>query len=114
MVEARQGEVWDADLDPVVGREQAGTRPVVVVSVDALGSGTSELTLIVPCTTTPTSASFHVRITPPAGGLTRVSYAMPERVRSISRLRLRRRRGRVSPETVAEINRRIAILLRSR
>jgi mRNA interferase MazF len=114
VISARQGEVWDADLDPVVGREQPGTRPVVVISIDTFGAGPSDLVVVVPCTTTPMSPSFHVCLRPPVGGLDRVTYAMPERVRSISRVRLRRRRGWVSPEDVAEISRRVAILIRPR
>ena len=31
----RRGEIWSSDLDPVIGREQAGRRPVLIVSADA-------------------------------------------------------------------------------
>lgn len=45
-----RGEVYDARLDPVEGSEQGGTRPVVIVSRDAINAY-SPVVLAVPCTT---------------------------------------------------------------
>ena len=46
----RRGEVYDARLDPTEGSEQAGTRPVVIVSRDAINAA-SPVVIVVPCTT---------------------------------------------------------------
>ena len=46
----RRGEVYDARLDPAEGSEQAGIRPVIIVSRDAINI-TSQVVLAVPCTT---------------------------------------------------------------
>ena len=46
----RRGEVYDARLDPTEGSEQAGTRPVVIVSRDAINAA-SPVVVAVPCTT---------------------------------------------------------------
>ena len=46
----RRGEVYDARLDPTEGSEQAGIRPVVIVSRDAINAA-SPVFLVVPCTT---------------------------------------------------------------
>ena len=48
----RRGEVYDVDLDPTHGSEQAGLRPVVIVSRDAINAH-SNVVLGVPCTTKP-------------------------------------------------------------
>jgi mRNA interferase MazF len=53
-----------------------------------------------PVTTTDRNNRLHIRIEPTVSGLPRVSYAMPEMVRSVSTLRFRRRLGRAPLETV--------------
>lgn len=111
---ARQGEVWDVDLEPARGHEQAGAvRPCVVISIDALGDGPTELAIVVPLTTK-SKARIEVEIEPPEGGLDRVSHAMPYQVRSLSRERLVKRRGKVRQDTLDEIVRRVGVLVRPR
>lgn len=112
MSEARQGEVWFVDLDPTRGREQAGRRPVVAVSVDQLGRGPSELAIVVPLTRTDHRQRLHVTIDPPNGGVRGRSYAMPEMVRSVSRDRLVERWGTLDDGTLTEIARRVRLLVR--
>src|SRR3989442_8554474 len=105
--DGRQGEVWFCDLEPIRGREQAGRRPAVVISVDQLGAGASERAIVVPLTRSIRPSPLYVPIDPPEGGLRDRSYAMPEMVRSISRERLVERWGSVSPAKLAEIVRRV-------
>jgi mRNA-degrading endonuclease toxin of MazEF toxin-antitoxin module len=50
-------------------------------------------------------------VKPPDGGLSAVSYVMPDQIRAISTGRLGRRLGRVGPTTLAEVEDRIRILL---
>jgi mRNA interferase MazF len=109
---AAQGEVWDCELNPVEGHEQAGRRPCLVVSVDQLGTGPSGLAIIVPVTR-PERTALDVRIEPPEGGLDAPSFAQPYQVRAISRARLQRRRGRVRPATLAEVVGRVSLLIRA-
>ena len=45
-----RGEVWDASLDPTEGSEQAGIRPIIIVSRNAINTSSS-VVLAVPCTT---------------------------------------------------------------
>ena len=110
--EARQGEVWFCDLDPIRGREQAGRRPAVVISVNQLGAGASELVIVVPVTRTQRPSPLYVSLDPPDGGLRDQSYAMPEMVRSISRERLVERWGTISAAKLAEIAHRVHLLTR--
>src|SRR6185295_5268066 len=47
-----RGEVWLADLDPTRGHEQAGRRPVLIVSDDVFNAGAAELVVVLPMTST--------------------------------------------------------------
>jgi mRNA interferase MazF len=108
--DASQGEVWDCELDPVAGHEQAGRRPCLVVSVDAIGKGPSGLAIVVPLSRS-TYNRMDVRIEPPEGGLVAVSHALPYQVRAISRRRLAKRRGRVAEQTLSAVIARVQLLI---
>jgi mRNA interferase MazF len=109
--EPERGAVYEIDLDPVQGREQAGVRPWLVLSIGAMNRSAAELVIGTPLTTTDWGNAMHVRLEPPYGGLNRVSFAMPEMIRSVSTRRLRRRLGLVPRETVDVIARRAGILI---
>ena len=84
----KRGEVWVADLDPVRGHEQAGRRPVLIVSVDSFNAGPAQLVYVVPLTRTDRGVPLHVAIAPPEGGLRAPSVILCDAVRSISVTRL--------------------------
>jgi mRNA interferase MazF len=107
----KRGEVLIADPGPVVGHEQAGRRPFLVVSVEAVHRSPADLLIAVPLTTTDRGNKLHVRLDPPEAGLARISYAMPEMVRVFSTARLGRRLGHASAGTVAAVAQRIGILV---
>jgi mRNA interferase MazF len=109
---AHQGEIWAANLDPALGREQAGRWPVAVVSVDQLGTGPSELCIAVPLTSRDRGVRLHLAVEPPEGGLRSASWAMPEQVRAISRDRLAVRWGTLRDATLIELIRRVRLLMR--
>jgi mRNA interferase MazF len=88
------------DFGPVIGREQAGRRPYMVISIDKMNRAPLEMVIAMPVTTTDWSNRLHVRIEPAESGLSRISYATPEMTRSFSRRRLGRRIGRVPRDTV--------------
>jgi mRNA interferase MazF len=111
--EAHQGEVWFCDLDPTRGHEQAGSRPAVVISVEQLSAGASELAIVVPLTRTNRPSPLYVPLDPPEVGVRERSYAMPEMVRSISRERLSKRWGTISATKLNEITHRVHLLTRS-
>jgi mRNA interferase MazF len=112
--EVRQAEIWLADLDPVEGSEQAGLRPVLVVSVDEFNAGAHRLAIVVPITTTDRGLHLDVRIEPgPPGGGDRVGFAMPYQVRTISHDRLKRRRGSVPPLVLEDVVARLRLLTRA-
>ena len=109
----RQGEVWFTSLDPVEGREQAGRRPVLIVSVDQLGTGPSQLAIVTPLTSRDHAQRLHVRIEPPEGGVRSTSWIMPEQVRTVARQRLVERWGQVRLTTLEQVIRRVHLLTRA-
>lgn len=98
-----RGEVYYADLDPVVGREQGGRRPVLVVSVDDFNAGAAELVMVVPLTTRRRRIASRVTVEPPEGGVSRTSQVRCEDIRAISKRRLGGRLGAVSRPTLAQV-----------
>jgi mRNA interferase MazF len=109
--EFKRGEIYVGDPDPVVGHEQGGRRPFLLVSINPMNRSPIGLAISVPLTTTAHQNKLHVRVDPPEGGLNRVSYAMPEMVRSMSTERLGPRVGRVSPDTIEAVATHIGLLL---
>ena len=99
----RQSEVWDVELDPVRGREQAGTRPALVISKDGFNSSPSRLCVVAPITSTRRGFMAHVQIDPPEGGLTTPSSILCDQIRTVSLDRLRRPRGNVEATTLETV-----------
>ena len=107
-----RGEVWLVDLDPTRGREQAGRRPVLVVSDDLFNAGPADLVIVLPITSTLRPVPSHVRLPPPEGGLKTESAVLCEAIRSISKDRLVRRWGAISTDRMKRIEDVLRILLR--
>lgn len=91
------GDVWWARPDPAVGREHSGRRPVLIVPSSDYLSTITKLVLVVPTTTRDRGWLNHVQLYG-AAGLGEASWAMTEQVRAISRDRLDRRSGVVTPD----------------
>jgi mRNA interferase MazF len=109
----KRGEVYDARLEPVEGSEQGGTRPVIIVSRDAINAY-SPVVLAIPCTTYQTGKRVYptqVLIQAPDGGLTNDSITMADQVRVLSKTRLLRLRGMLSDETMVQLNQALLIAL---
>jgi mRNA interferase MazF len=98
--EPRRGDLFLADLDPVIGHEQRGKRPFLVLSIAGMNRAPAALVIGLPVTTTNRTNPLHVRIEPEASGLPSVSYAMPEMVRSVSTMRFKRLLGHAPADAV--------------
>ena len=101
----RRGEVWFGDLDPVVGREQGGDGPLLVISTDRFNALPSRLAVVVPLTRTARGWPFEVAIAPPEAGLRNASVVLCDQPRTIAHERLRRKTGSVEPPTLAAVDR---------
>jgi mRNA interferase MazF len=109
---ADRGDIWLADLNPVRSHEQAGRRPVLIVSEDTFNHSRADLVVVIPITSTLRPIPFHVVVHPPEGGLTTPSALLCEAVRSISKDRLITPWGAVSAVTMAQVEDRLRILMR--
>jgi len=98
-------------LEPVRGHEQGGARPAVIVSNDIFNQSAAELVVVVPVTTKGKPIRSFLKIEPPEGGLKQTSFVICDQVRTVSRHRLSRPIGRLSPPAMREIEERLRILL---
>ena len=111
MTHPSRAEAWLADLNPTRGHEQAGRRPVLIVSDDVFNHGPAGLVIVLPLTSTHRGVPSHVPIMPPEGGLKTPSVILCEAIRSIAKDRLAQQWGTVSPTTMAVVEDRLRILL---
>lgn len=109
----RRGDVYWVRLDPTEGSEQAGTRPAVVVSRDAINRS-SPVIVICPMT----SASNVQRLYPsdvfvraPEGGLKVDSVVLTLQVRAIAKTRLGNQLGEIEPSRLHRISQALRITL---
>jgi mRNA interferase MazF len=106
-----RGEIWLADLNPVRGHEQAGRRPVLIISVRPFNGSKAGLVVAIPLTSTLRAIPWHVVVHPPEGGLSNPSALLCEAVRSIRKERLVKCWGRVSVATLEKVEDRTRMLL---
>ncbi len=109
----KRGDVFDARLNPTEGSEQAGVRPVIIVSRDAINQY-SHVIVVVPVTSAKNvkhSYPNNVLIQAGNGGLTDDSVALGGQVRAIAKTRLLRQRGSLSQDVIAQVDRILKITL---
>src|SRR5436190_16630777 len=80
----KRGEFWLLDLNPIKGHEQGERRPCLIVSANGLNDSPLELVIVVPLTKTDRGFPSHIKITPNQSGLNFDSFAMCERIRTVS------------------------------
>lgn len=106
-----RGEVWMTELGSGRSREQSGTRPALIISVDGFNQSGAELDVVLPLSSRKKRVRSHVEILPPEGGVTVPSYIKCEDVRSLFTQRLIRVMGSVSAPTLAAVETRLRFLL---
>jgi mRNA interferase MazF len=104
----RRGEIWLADLNPIRGSEQAGTRPVLIFQNNSINRFTSTF-LTIPLTTNLRRASLPTcaTIRQGEGGLAKDSVALCHQLRVLDGVRLKRLLGTIGEETMNEIESRV-------
>lgn len=102
----RRGEIYTAGLDPVVGSEQGGMRPVLVVQND-MGNRYSPTVIVLALTSAMGKPALptHVRVAAGETGLSRDSVVLAEQMRTLDKRRLRERIGLLPPELMLEVDR---------
>ena len=111
-MKVRRGDLFYADLSPVVGSEQGGVRPVIVVQND-VGNKYSRTIIVAPVTSQMNKAKLptHVKIKGNKYGLPKNSVALMEQLRTIDKKRLREKIGSFSNDIMNKINEAMSISL---
>lgn len=101
----KRGDIFYADLSPVVGSEQGGVRPVLVVQND-VGNKFSPTVIISAITSQINKAKLptHIEITADEYGLAKDSVILLEQIRTIDKRRLKERIGRLDDELMQRVD----------
>jgi mRNA interferase MazF len=102
MARILRGDVYWADLNPVRGREQAGLRPVLVISHEVFNSRSGTI-IGLAITSQPQGAGFPLSLPLESIHLPKPSWVKIGQVRTLSTERLGRKLGAVSPEELLRI-----------
>lgn len=108
----KRGELYFADLSPIVGSEQGGVRPVLIVQND-VGNRYSPTVIAAAVTTRLSKAKLptHIRIDAKGSGLARDSMVLLEQIRTLDKSRLGARIGEVDAKTLEEVDRALKVSL---
>lgn len=106
----RRGEIYYADLSPVVGSEQGGVRPVLIVQND-VGNKYSPTVIAAAITSQKEKNRLptHIDLAPENCGLTRESVVLLEQIRTLDKKRLREKMGCLDDDAMTEVNRALSI-----
>lgn len=102
MARILRGEIRWADLNPVRGREQAGQRPVLILSQDIFNERSGTV-IAVALTSQPQRAGFPLTLELHARGLPKKSWVKISQIRTLAVERIGKIIGRVSPEELAQV-----------
>lgn len=103
-MKARQWDIFLAELDPVLGSEQAGTRPVLVISREAV-HGPLPIVAVLPLTSHKSGRRIYateVPLSKGTAGLPADSLVLSHQIRTASRSRLTKRYGSISDPAIRE------------
>ena len=108
----KKGDLYLADLSPVVGSEQAGIRPVLVVQND-VGNKYSPTIIVAAVTSQMNKAKLptHVAIDAANNGLSKNSVVLMEQLRTIDKKRLKERIGTLDSELIPDVNHALGVSL---
>jgi mRNA interferase MazF len=106
----KRGDIYYADLSPVVGSEQGGVRPVLIVQNDT-GNRFSPTVIAAAITSQINKARLptHIELSAQKYGLSRDSVVLLEQIRTLDKRRLREKMGRVDDELMNRVDLAIAV-----
>ena len=108
----KRGEIYYADLSPVVGSEQGGIRPILIVQNDT-GNKYSPTIIAAAITSKINKAKLptHIELSANEYGLIKDSVILLEQIRTLDKKRLKERIGELSPVTMSKVNTALLISL---
>ena len=106
----KRGDIFYADLSPVIGSEQGGVRPVLIVQND-IGNKYSPTVIAAAVTSQINKANLptHIEIDAQSGGLTKDSVILMEQIRTIDKERLRDKIGKLDEDLMHQVDNALAI-----
>ena len=106
----KRGDIFYADLSPVVGSEQGGVRPVLIVQNDT-GNRHSPTVIAAAITSQMGKARLptHISVSPLSCGLPKESIVLLEQVRTLDKRRLREKMGRLDEGVMKQVDTAIAV-----
>ena len=106
----KRGDIYFADLSPVVGSEQGGMRPVLIVQNDT-GNRHSPTVIAAAITSQTGKARLptHIELTARSFGLSRDSVVLLEQIRTIDKQRLRERMGKLDAVQMQRVDDALAV-----
>ena len=102
MARILRGEIRWADLNPTRGREQAGQRPVLILSQDVFNDRSGTV-IAVALTSQPQRAGFPLTLELQSKGLPKKSWVKISQIRTLAVERIGPRLGKISPEELAQV-----------
>lgn len=107
-----RGELYSASLDPVVGSEQGGLRPVLIIQNDT-GNRYSPTVIVLALTSQIQKARLptHVYVPSSGHGLERDSVVLAEQIRTLDKRRLREKIGKLQPFYMEQVARALSVSL---
>lgn len=108
----KRGDIFYADLSPVVGSEQGGIRPVLIVQND-VGNKFSPTVIAAAITSQKykTDLPTHIKVDADGSGLARDSIVLLEQVRTLDKRRLKERMGNLEPRDMQRVDRALSVSL---
>lgn len=106
----KRGDIYYADLSPVVGSEQGGLRPVLIVQND-VGNKFSPTVIAAAITSQQTKSKLptHIRLCAKGSGLSKDSIVLLEQIRTIDKQRLKEKMGSLDNPTMNGINKALSV-----
>ena len=106
----RRGEIYYADLSPVVGSEQGGVRPVLIIQND-IGNKYSPTVIAAAITSQrdKTKLPTHIQVNADGCGLAKDSIVLLEQVRTIDKQRLKERMGSLDNNSMDRVNQALSV-----
>ena len=102
MARILRGEIRWADLNPVRGKEQAGLRPVLILSHDVFNERSGTV-IAVALTSQPQRAGFPLTLELQSKRLPKKSWVKTSQIRTLAAERIGQRLGKASPEELAQV-----------
>ena len=109
-VNIHRGDIYYADLSPVVGSEQGGVRPVLIVQND-VGNRFSPTVIAAAITSQKDKARLptHIQLQATGSGLARDSVVLLEQIRTLDKQRLKERMGRLDDASMTRVDRALQV-----